>query len=1133
MHREIAHADSAFAHQRNVALYVMTALLGLLLALALWPPLVRWAGWTSLPTWPETFLGQPIALIAAVLGGARILYTSLERLLEGHVGADLAIALACIAAILIGEPFVAAEVVFIGLLGECLEDFTFARTQRAIGKLVEVFPRRCWLLRDGQEVRVLTSELKVGDRVVIKPGGKVPVDGAVVEGRSAVDTSALTGESLPQDKGPGDEVLAGSLNRTGALTVEAVKVGEQTVAGRVIELTARALKDKASLERTADRLARHFLPAVLAVAAVTFLGAFVGYSQGWLRPPAGAEEPTALQLATYPALSVLVVACPCALILATPAAVIAAIGRLAGTGVLLKRGAALERLAGVSAFAFDKTGTLTEGKLQLGDVLPLGGTSPDDLLRAAATAEQRSEHPLARAILHGAAARQLPLEPVEEFLAHPGAGVTALVRGHSAAPGSENITTAEAVPPPADGPAWRLVVGTRRLLEEQGIAVPDEAVALLERLDASGQTALLVARDGVVLGALGARDTVRPEAAEVLAALRGIGIDRIALLTGDRKAAADAVASALGISEVHAELLPDQKAALLDRLREEAPAADSPPSPRPAGSAPRRAVAMVGDGINDAPALARADAGLAVGTGTDVAAEAGDVLFMGDPLRPLPLLVKLSRETVRIIRQNIIYFAFGVNAVGIVLTAWLWPLLAPTQGWFKQSPLAAVIYHQLGSLAVLLNSMRLLWFERSAAAGPGRVRRIFRRVDSWMERNLNLDDLFHWLGHRWRAALAVLLVLLLAGYALSGLTQVGPDERGVVLRFGRRVEVLDPGLHFRFPWPVERVVRIQPDRIRTVEVGFRAQPGGGGAQAALAWSSPHGRDAGQRLTDEAVMITGDGNLVEVQATVRFRITNPDVYLFEVRDADEIVRASAESVLRGLIAGRPFLELLTTRRGEFQATVLERLRQRCADYKLGIELEGFALHDLHPPQEVVPAYHAVARAMEARDRQIHEAHATRLRMEGKARAAATRIRAQAEAAKAETVKQAEAEATRFLAWSRARKQLPFERDWPLVLDAVGGLLDGKDPEEVCATYQKRRRAAVQEQAALTDFRLYWEALGQALKGRELVLVDAENVQGRRHLMLFDPEQFRVPFPMLVPNREPASRAPLENHGGSSP
>ena len=346
---------------------------------------------------------------------------------------------------------------------------------------------------------------------MVKHGARVPCDGVVIDGRSAGDASALTGEALPVDKETGDEVLAGSLNQFGALTIEAKRVAEHTVAGQVIDLTAQALKDKAPLERYADRLARYFLPAVLVLALLTFAGnTFIQLNS--TVPPGGAKPSlrAAANVAIYPALAVLVVACPCALILATPAAVIAALGRLAGTGVLIKGGSALERLAGVTAFAFDKTGTLTEGKLELGDVVPFGDATPERVLATAATAEQGSEHPIARVVLEAARARELALSPPEEFRAHPGGGVAATVGGAT------------------------ILVGNRRLMEEQGIVVSPEAVAALDRLDATGQTSLLVAANGTILGVIGARDKIRPEAAQVVADLRALGIAPIVLLTGDR-----------------------------------------------------------------------------------------------------------------------------------------------------------------------------------------------------------------------------------------------------------------------------------------------------------------------------------------------------------------------------------------------------------------------------------------------------------------------------------------------------------------------------------------------------------------------------------------------------------------------
>jgi P-type Cu+ transporter len=1098
MHREISHTDSAFAQDHNLSLYFLTALLGLLIGIDLWPALVGWLGWSDLPTWPREIYGYRIALIPAVLGGARILYTSLEGLFEGKVGADVALAIACIAAILLNEPLVAAEVVFIGMAGECLESFTFERTRRAVRKIVEVFPRRCWVLRDGQEVRVFTHDLQVGDRVVIKPGGRIPADGVVVDGRSAVDTSALTGESLPVERGPGDEVLAGSLNQFGALTIEAQRVAEHTVAGRVIELTARALKDKPALERTADRLARYFLPAVLGLAALTLLGGLLYHGTGLFRA-AGAERlglGQALRLSVYPALSVLVVACPCALILATPAAIIAALGRLAGTGVLIKGGSSLERLASVSTFAFDKTGTLTEGRLELGDVTGLHGVTADDLLRSAATAEQRSEHLLAHLILQEASARHLTPDPVEEFQAHPGAGVTARTAGGT------------------------LVVGTRRLLEERGIAIPPEAADVLERLDATGQTALLVARDGVVLGVLGARDRLRPEATGVLAELRGLGIERIVLLTGDRAAVARTIAGQLGISEVYAELLPEQKAELVARLkRGEDVAASEPAAPARAA----KAVAMIGDGINDAPALAGADVGLAVGGGTDVAAEAGDVVFMGDPLRPLPLLLRLSRETVRIVRQNILIFAFGVNAVGIVLTAWLWPLLAPAE-WYEQSPVAAVIYHQLGSLAVLLNSMRLLWFERT---GTLKVKQAMQRLDQWMERYLDVGEFFHWLSHHWRRVALGGVALFVVAYGLSGLTQVNADEMAVVRRFGQPVEDLGPGLHWRWPWPIEDVVRVQPERVRTVEIGFRSR-GNANVPASLSWTSAHGGDGIDRVENEAVMITGDGDLVELQATVRYTIMTPHTYLFEVNDPDEVIRAAAEAVLRGMVAGRRFQDLLTVQRGAFQDEALARLEQRCQAYGaggLGIRFDGLSLHDLHPPREVVEAYYKVTQAMETRDRLINLADADALGKVQAAEAEKQKIILQARAARTEKVKQAQAEQTRFLTLSTARAQLDFDQEWRLLLNTLDAVANGTASDDAFEEYERRRQETLTLQAALTDFRLFWDALGRALTGRELVLIDADRVPGRRQLLLFDPDLFRVPI-IMPADRSPPPRSERE-------
>jgi Cu+-exporting ATPase len=1105
MHRELSTVDEPFQPASPLGLYALTALVGGLLAADLGPLLAGWLKGRGIDsyTWSRELYDYRYALIAAVIGGARVLYNSLESLFEGRIGSDLALAIACLAAIVLKEPLVAAEVVFIGLAGECLEAFTFARTQRALGTLAELFPQRCWVLRDGQEVRTYTTDLQVGDTVVVKPGGRIPVDGVVIDGRSAVDASALTGESLPIDKGPGDAVLAGSVVQAGALSVEAKKVARQTVAGQVIELTAAALKDKAPLERHADRLARYFLPAVLGLALLTFVGN-VFYQMNNPVPGVGKLGlNAAARVAMYPTLAVLVVACPCALILATPAAVVAALGRLAGTGVLIKGGSALERLAGVTAFAFDKTGTLTEGRLELGEAVGLNSVSTDDLLRTAATAEQRSEHPLARLIVREASARSLELAAVDSFQAHPGAGVTATAGGST------------------------IVVGTRRLMEEQGIAVSPDAVAVLDQLDASGQTSLLVAKGGVILGVIGARDRVRPEAAEVLAELRAIGIHPVALLTGDRTAVAKAVAEQVPVTEVHAELLPADKASIVGSGQwavgssAEQPASSLPTAHR---SLP---TAFVGDGINDAPALARAAVGIAVGSGTDVAAEAGDIVLMGEPLRPLPLLVRLSRETVRIIRQNILVFAFGVNLVGVILTGWLWPLFAPSADWYEKAPLAGVLYHQIGSLAVLLNSMRLLAFERTAASPTlGRFRAAGKAVDRWLN-TTSFDELLHVAEHhRKRIALAVALFGASAWFA-SGFARVEVDEIGIVQRFGKVEADLAPGLHLRWPWPVETVTRVRPGEIRTVEVGFRPaaddrpaaagrlrRPGSPfpGGDAGLTWSSPHAKDI-DTLSDESEMITGDGDLVEILATVRYRVGDPRKYLFGVQNPDAVIRSATESVLRELVAAARFLELLTVRRAALEREALDRLNRRLAEVApdgLGVTLDGLTLHDLHPPSVVVSSYHAVAKAIQERDRVINEAEADALRTRRRAEEEADRVtrRAAAEAhAKLETAK---ADRDAFLAWHRARTELTPEETAAHAAERAERVKAGQNPESVDRDLAARRKQILDDRRAVLETRLTFQAAVEVLRQRDKVLIDAADVPGKRQLFLLDPELLRIPL-----------------------
>jgi Cu+-exporting ATPase len=475
-----------------------------------------------------------------------------------------------------------------------------------------------------------------------------------------------------------------------------------------------------------------------------------------------------------------------------------------------------------------------------------------------------------------------------------------------------------------------------------------------------------------------------------------------------------------------------------------------------------------------------------------VAAEAGDVITMGEPLRHLPLLYRLSRETLKVIRQNIVWFAFGVNLVGVLLTGFLWPLLAPSPDWFERAPLVGVLYHQVGSLAVLLNSMRLLGFERTSTSPAVRgVRRRLEDFDRWLG-SRPLDDLLHWLSHRWKPVAAAVLLLAAIGYAASGITQVGAGEVGVLKRFGRPTADLAPGLHVRWPAPIESVVKVRPAEVRTVEIGFRSAGSDG-----LTWTSAHGV---QRLTDESLMVTGDGNLVEVSATLRYRIADPRAYLSSVRDPEAMLRSAAEAALREQVAAQPFLELLTTRRPSFQKDVSERVLVRLRTVLpagLGVELDGLTVRDLHPPAEVVSAYHDVAKAIQARDQLVNRAEAQATVLRTQAEEEAFRELAEAEAMRAERIESAKAGRDAFLYWHRLRNELP-------------------EGESFLYPDEASRQAAIDRRRRLTESRLAWEVLVEVLRGRDKVIIDADAPKGRRHLYLVEPEFLR---PVLVAPKAP--------------
>ena len=540
------------------------------------------------------------------------------------------------------------------LLGRLLEARAKAGTGEAIRRLIGLQPRTARVERGGDTVEVPVDDVVVGDVIRVRPGEKIPVDGEIIDGASSVDESMVTGESMPVTKQPGDAVIGATVNQTGAFRMRAAKVGRDTMLAQIVRLVREAQTSKAPIQRLADAVARWFVPAVVFIAIATFVVWF----------DVGPEPATTFALVA--AVAVLIIACPCALGIATPLSIMVATGKGAEAGVLIRSAEALETAHKLDVLILDKTGTLTKGQPALTDTIAVGGIDEADLLLLVAAAETRSEPPLAQAIVSGARDRGIDVAEPDAFDSVTGKGVLATVAGR------------------------RALVGNARLLRDNGVD-PEPLAATAAALAADGKTAMLVAVDGEAAGVVAVADTLKDDAAASIAALRRLGLE-VVMLTGDNARTAEAIARTVGVDRILAEVLPGDKAAEVARLQAEG-----------------RTVGMVGDGINDAPALAQADVGIAIGTGTDVAIEAADVTLISGQLAGLVTAIALSKATMRNIRQNL-GFAFGYNTLGIPLAA---GVLYPVFGW-RLSPMIAAAAMAASSLSVVTNANRLRRFRPPA-----------------------------------------------------------------------------------------------------------------------------------------------------------------------------------------------------------------------------------------------------------------------------------------------------------------------------------------------------------------------------------------------------------------------------------
>jgi Cu+-exporting ATPase len=937
------------------------------------------AGLTLIAYWQQ-WIRSPfqwdLAIALTFVFGYRTFLKSFQDAIALRISADQAVTVAALAALYVGQYLAAAEVVYIMLVGETLEEYAARRFHSDIKRLLSCLPHHASVIRDGAEHKVHLEEIRIGETVLVYPGQRIPVDGEIVEGISLVDESSITGESVPRERAASDAVFAGTLNQTGRLVLHAVQVGESTVLSRIVDLVRHARENKAPIQRTADRYARWFLPLVLLIAGACFL-----ITRDWMR-----------------AIAILIVACPCPMVLATPAAVLASISALARRGIIVKGGIHLERLAQVNCVAFDKTGTLTLGRPELVEIVPFDDYRGNDLLAFAASIESHSEHLLAQAIRDAANRQHVVPCHADAVQRYPGLGMEGTLQ------------------------AGHVLVGSARFLQQKGVAFSDAQREALGRYAGEGSIAILIGVQNRLAGALILRDAVRPESARAIHQLQHLGIHKTVLLTGDHAQAAQRVARAVGISEVYADLLPEEKLARLQELKQR-----------------NYTVAMVGDGVNDSPSLAAADVGIAMGdTGTDIAAEAAGVVLMGSGgLDRLAELIRASRRTLKTIQDNILWFGLIVN-----LTA----VLAAFAGYL--SAIAAAVVHQCSSFLVLMNSLKLLQ-KRSVNLLPHhvshRLAEARKRLDASIRRPVRFAAVSQWARRHRKEWLRAAAVGLPALYLLSGVAVIRSDEIGIVQRFGRVSEhPLLPGLRYVLPWPVERLHRIRPARVNSLEIGFRiaSDPAARMEPAAYEWNIQHRQGGYIRRPDEALMLTGDEYLVEVNAIVQYSIRDPKRYLFALDNLQGALRAVCEGSLRYVVGFMSLDQVLALDRDEVERLAAQMTEQEASRLNLGVQVLSFNLQDVHPALEVVGSFREVAGALEEKNRMINQAQAYANERLPLARGESQKRQIEAEAYRMRRVNRGTGEAQRFNLQYDAYRTAPQTTRTRLYLEAVEAALGDK-------------------------------------------------------------------------------------------